>query len=142
MSSSHDCCCSAVDQSFDASSHPEYSSVDLLMRATFTQDSVWDDLGVTQQAFRQAVSSILGNAGWNMVRRVMACSNSRRRTNVWAQCACYMQTAVVPMVLEIATEAAEVLKNMPLPSYSSYQLVLQVSYNRCISLVLLFEVLC
>ena len=46
------------------------------------------------------------------------------------------------MVLEIATEAAEVLKNMPLPSYSSYQLVLQVSYNMYTSFVLLFDVLC
>lgn len=103
------------------------------MRATFTQDSVWDDLGVTQQSFRQEVSSILGNAGWNMVRRVMALAQTAGiAPNVLAQYACYMQTAVVPMVLEIATEAAQVLKNMPLPSYSSYQLVLQVSNNMCI----------
>ena len=60
------------------------------MRATFTQDSIWDDLGVTQQAFRQAVSSILGNAGWNMVRRVMARSNSRRCTKrVGSMCVLY-----------------------------------------------------
>ena len=48
-----------------------------------------------------------------------------------------MQTAVVPMMLEIAMEAAQVLQQMPLPSYSSYQLVLQVCTAAAIWLLLL-----
>lgn len=63
----------AVNQIFDTSLQPQYSSVDLLMRATFTQNSIWDDLGVTHQAYRQAISSILGNAGWNMVCCNLTC---------------------------------------------------------------------
>lgn len=59
----------------------------------------------------------------------------------------YMQTAVVPMVLEIAPEAAEVLRKMPLPSYSSYQLVLQVSVIKlscwaCLGLTTLHACVC
>ncbi len=48
-------------------SNAAYSSTDLLLRATFNQDSVWDDLSVTQQAYRQQVSSNLQSYGWNMV---------------------------------------------------------------------------
>ena len=43
--------------------------MDLLMRTTFTQDSVWEDLGVTQQSHRTAVSDNLAASGWNMVIR-------------------------------------------------------------------------
>lgn len=45
----------------------EYSSVDMLMRTTFNQDSVWEDLGVTQQSNRVAVAQDLAAQGWNMV---------------------------------------------------------------------------
>ena len=55
-----------MDQISDPSK-PLYSSVDLLLRATFTQDSIWEDLGVTEQTYRQQVSQNLVLAGWNMV---------------------------------------------------------------------------
>ena len=45
----------------------EYSSVDMLMRTTLNQDSVWEDLGVTQQSNRVAVAQNLAAQGWNMV---------------------------------------------------------------------------
>ncbi len=56
----------AVEQISDPL-QPAYSSADLLMRATFTQDSVWDDLGVTEQTYRQQVTQNLILFGWNMV---------------------------------------------------------------------------
>lgn len=56
----------AVEQILDLS-NAAYSSTDLLLRATFNQDSVWEDLSVTQQAYRQQVSSNLQSYGWNMV---------------------------------------------------------------------------
>ena len=56
----------AVEQISDPS-NAAYSSTDLLLRATFTQDSVWEDLSVTQQAYRQQISSNLQSYGWNMV---------------------------------------------------------------------------
>jgi len=56
----------AVEQISDLS-NAAYSSTDLLLRATFNQDSVWEDLSVTQQAYRQQVSSNLQSYGWNMV---------------------------------------------------------------------------
>jgi len=37
-----------------------------------------------------------------------------------------LQTAVVPMSLEITSEAAGILNVMPLPAYSSYKVILQV----------------
>lgn len=42
------------------------------------------------------------------------------------------------MVLEIASDAAGVLSNMPLPAYSSYQLVLQVHNHLALALSLVF----
>ncbi|KAL3148304.1 hypothetical protein ABBQ38_013768 [Trebouxia sp. C0009 RCD-2024] len=80
----------------------EYSSVDMLMRTTFNQDSVWEDLGVTQQSNRVAVAQDLAAQGWNM-------------------------TAVVPMQIKIAPEAASILRAMPLPVYTSRQVIIQVS---------------
>ncbi|DBA72727.1 TPA: hypothetical protein ACH3X2_010123 [Trebouxia sp. C0005] len=91
----------AVEQILDLS-NAAYSSTDLLLRATFNQDSVWEDLSVTQQAYRQQVSSNLQSYGWNM-------------------------TAVLPMGITITSEAAQVLSLMPIPGYSSYKVVLQVS---------------
>ena len=55
----------AVDQITDANT--SYSSVDLLLRATFTQNSDWEDLGVTQEAYRQQVAQNLVSSGWNVV---------------------------------------------------------------------------
>lgn len=49
------------------SNYVEYSSCDLLMRTTFTQDSVWEDLGVTEDSHRAAVAQNLAALGWNMV---------------------------------------------------------------------------
>ena len=45
----------------------EYSSSDLLMRTTLTQDSVWEDLGVTEDTHRGQVKQNLAGQGWNMV---------------------------------------------------------------------------
>lgn len=50
----------------------EYSSVDLLMRTTLTQDSVWEDLGVTEHSHRAAVAQSLAAQGWNMVSLLSA----------------------------------------------------------------------
>lgn len=74
-------CASAVNQLFDAWAQAKYSSVDLLMRATFSRDSIWDDLGVTQQPMRQSISSTLGRLGWNMVCRSIL-STCAMRLNV------------------------------------------------------------
>ena len=57
----------AVDQWVTDARNLEYSSMDLLMRTTFTLDSVWEDLGVTQQTQRTAWNSNLAARGWNMV---------------------------------------------------------------------------
>ena len=51
----------------------EYSSCDLLMRTTFTQDSVWEDLGVTEDSHREAVAQNLAALGWNMVPQTFYC---------------------------------------------------------------------
>lgn len=45
----------------------EYSSIDMLMTTTLTKDSVWEDLGVTEQSNRVAVAQDLAAQGWNMV---------------------------------------------------------------------------
>ena len=39
-----------------------------------------------------------------------------------------MQTAVLPLRIQIAKEAASILQLMPIPSYSSYQVVIQVRH--------------
>ncbi|DBB04569.1 hypothetical protein WJX77_008736 [Trebouxia sp. C0004] len=100
----------AVEQISDPS-NSAYSSTDLLMRATFTQDSVWEDLSVTQQAYRQQVSSNLKSYGWDM-------------------------TAVLPLRIAITSEAAQVLSLMPIPGYSSYRVVLQVSGSNVVPMSL------
>lgn len=45
----------------------EYSSIDLLMRTTLHQDSLWEDLGVTEDNHRATVAQNLADQGWNMV---------------------------------------------------------------------------
>lgn len=57
----------AVEEVVTDSDLVEYSSCDLLMRTTFTQDSVWEDLGVTEDSHRAAVAQNLAALGWNMV---------------------------------------------------------------------------
>ena len=122
----------AVGQISDVS-NAAYSSTDLLLRATFNQDSVWEDLSVTQQAYRQQVSSNLQTYGWNMVGMMMhhpasalllmpSCDH-KHRLRVWHD---GVQTAVLPMGITITSEAAQVLTLMPIPGYSSHKVVLQV----------------
>ena len=57
----------AVEEWVTDSALVEYSSVDLLMRTTLHQDSVWEDLGVTEDSHRAKVAQNLADQGWNMV---------------------------------------------------------------------------
>lgn len=57
----------AVEEWVTDSNWVEYSSIDLLMRTTLEQDSVWEDLGVTEDSHRATVARNLADQGWNMV---------------------------------------------------------------------------
>ena len=123
----------AVEELVTDSNFIEYSSIDLLMRTTLTQDSVWEDLGVTEDSHRSKVAQNLAGQGWNMVSSISAASSCTSQP--WAVCLhcyalvlslCLLQTAVVPMQIKLAPEAAAILQALPLPIYTSRTVVIQV----------------
>lgn len=112
----------------------EYSSCDLLMRTTFTQDSVWEDLGVTEDSHRAAVAQNLAALGWNMVSETSLPALAQAspalftsKVMLLSYLISLLQTAVVPMQITLAREGAAILQAMPLPVYTSHEVVVQVN---------------
>ena len=68
--------------------------------------------------------------GWNMVSFVSHAHQLQSAVHpVQPLTVCgalFLQTAVVPMMIQMTSDAAKILQIMPLPSYISRQLVLQV----------------